>query len=185
MSIDTLAETQTAARSVLEGVSKDQLQSSSPCTEWDVAAVIDHLVGTLFWFLKAISVETPADDAAEAMSGDYLAAFDDASASLMDALSVDGFATRAVDLPFGTFTGAQFVDFVSLETLAHSWDVAKATSQGTDLAPIAAEHLLEVARAMMGEEGRTESSNFRAVQTCPPDAPAADRLAAFLGRSVN
>src|ERR1700686_3096294 len=185
MSIDTLAETQTAARSVLGGVSDDQLGTSSPCTGWDVAAVIDHLVGTLYWFLKAISVATPAEQPPEAASGDYRAAFDEAAVSLMDALSVDGFATRGVDLPFGTFTGAQFIDFVSLETLAHSWDVARATSQGTDLAPIAAEHLLEVARATMGEEGRTESSNFRAVQPCPPDATAADRLAAFLGRSVN
>ena len=184
MSIDTLAETQRAAKSVLGGVSENQLTAPSPCSEWDVAALIDHLVGSQYWFLQAISVAKPADAAVDASTGDYRAAFDEVSASVMDALSADGFESRAVELPFGTFTGAQFVDFVGLETLAHSWDVAKATSQNTDLAPDAAAHLLEVAQATMGDD-RVENGNFGSVQPCAPDAPAADRLAAFLGRRVD
>jgi uncharacterized protein (TIGR03086 family) len=184
MPIDTLIATQRAAKSVLEGVSKDQLADSSPCTEWDVAAVIDHLVGTQYWLLSAVSAAEPRDEETKASAGDYQVAFDDVARAVAGVLSEDGFATRSVELPFGTFTGAQFTDFVSLETLTHAWDVAKATSQGTDLAPDAAEHLLGVAQAMMGGEGREESSNFGAVQPCAPDAPAADRLAAFLGRRV-
>jgi uncharacterized protein (TIGR03086 family) len=184
MAIDTLEEAQRAAKSVLSRGSKDQLAISSPCAEWDVAAVIDHLVGSQYSFLQAISVAKPADAAAEASSGDYRAAFDEVAGSVMDALSADGFESSSVDLPFGTFTGAQFVDFVGLETLAHSWDVAKATSQNTDLAPDAAAHLLEVAQATMGVD-RVENSNFGSVQPCAPDAPAADRLAAFLGRRVD
>lgn len=188
MSIDTLAEVQQAARSVLGGVSGNQLTAASPCSEWDVAALIDHLVGSQYWFLHAVSVTKPDDTAAEtaahASTGDYRVAFDDVSASVMDALSPVGFESKAVELPFGTFTGAQFIDFVSLETLAHSWDVAKATSQDTDLAPDAAAHLLEVARTMMGDD-RVENANFKSVQPCPPDATAADHLAAFLGRRVD
>ena len=74
---------------------------------------------------------------------------------------------------------------MSLETLAHSWDMAKATSQDTDLAPDAAVHLLEVAQTMMSDDSRGENANFGSMQPCPPDAPAADRLAAFLGRRVD
>lgn len=184
MSIDTLTATQRAARSVLGGVSENQLTAASPCSEWNVAALIDHLVGSQHWFLEAISAAKPAEAGADASTGDYRAAFDEVSASVMDALSADGFESRAVELPFGTFTGAQFVDFVGLETLAHSWDVAKATSQDTDLAPDAAAHLLEVAQTMMGDD-RVENANFGSVQPCAPDAPAADRLAAFLGRRVD
>jgi len=183
MSTDTMAAAQQAARSVLGGVSKDQLAGSSPCTEWDVAAVIDHLVGSQYWFLKAISATATGDGVTDASSGDFQAAFDEVAGSVMDAVSADGFAVREVELPFGTFTGAQFTDFVSLETLAHSWDVAKATSQDTDFAPDAAVHLLKVAQNMMGGE-RSGNANFGPVQPCAPDAPAADRLAAFLGRSL-
>jgi uncharacterized protein (TIGR03086 family) len=185
MPIDTLAATQQAARSVLGGVSKGQLAGSSPCPEWDVATLIDHLVGAQYWFLKAISAAVPGDATADASFGDYRAAFDEVAGPVMDALSADGFATTGIELPFSSFTGAQFIDFVSLETLAHSWDVAKATSQDTDLAPEAAVRLLEVAQAMMGVEGRSESANFGPVRTCSPDAPAADRLAAYLGRRVD
>jgi uncharacterized protein (TIGR03086 family) len=184
MSIETLAAAQLAARNVLGGVSKDQLADSSPCTEWDVAAVIDHMVGSMYWFVTAISEAAPRDEAAQASAGDYRAAFNDAASAVMGAISQDGFATRQVVLPFGTFSGEQFTDFVSLETLAHTWDLAKATSQSTDLAPEASTHLLAVATAMMGSEGRSAEGNFGAVQTCAPDAPAADHLAAFLGRNV-
>lgn len=185
MSIDTLAEAQGAARTVLGRVSNDQLGCASPCTEWDVAALIDHLVGAQYWFLRAIAAETPEDRDAKASSGDFRAAFDGAAGSIMGALSGVGFETRPVELPFGTFSGAQFIDFVSLETLAHAWDVAKATSQDTDLAPDAATHLLGVAQAMMGDDGRGDDANFGTVQPCATDAPAADRLAAFLGRHVD
>lgn len=184
MPTDTLAQTQRAARETLAGVTANQLAGSSPCAEWDVAALIDHLVGAQRWFLQALSVEEKPDVVSDALSGDYRAAFDEAAGSVMDAVSVDGFDARAVDLPFGTFTGAQFVDFVSLETLAHTWDVAKATSQSTDLAPDAASHLLSVAQATMGSD-RGENANFGAVQPCASDACAADRLAAFLGRHVD
>lgn len=184
MSMDSLAESQQAARSVLGGVSKNQLAHSTPCAKWDAAALIDHLVGTQYWFLKAISATASGDGPTEASSGDYRAAFNGAANSVRDSLSSDGFATGEVELPFGTFTGAQFIDFVSLETLAHTWDLAKATTQDTDLAPVAAAHLLGVARAMMGDQGRSGNSNFGPVQPCAPEAPAADRLAAFLGRKV-
>ena len=184
MSIDTLRETQRAARSVLGGVSENQLAAASPCSEWDVAALIDHLVGSQHWFLQAISVTKPADAAVDASTGDYRTLFDEVSASVVDALSADGFESRAVDLPFGTFTGAQFIDFVGLETLTHTWDLAKATSQNTDLAPDAAAHLLDIAQALMGHD-RVANANFGSVQPCPPDASAADHLAAFLGRHVD
>jgi uncharacterized protein (TIGR03086 family) len=185
MTTDTLKEAQGAAKMVLAGVSNDQLSTSSPCSEWDVAAVIDHLVGTNYWMLQAVSAATPGAGAQDASSGDYRARFDEVAGSLLTALSVDGFATREVALPFGTFTGDQFSDFVSLETLTHAWDLAKATSQDTDLAPDAAEHLLKVAQKMMSDDAREGNANFGAVQPCAPDAPAADRLAAFLGRSVD
>jgi len=185
MSIDTLSDAQQAARETLGNASRDVLTNSSPCTEWDVAALIDHLVGSQYWFLEAISAPMPGGGNTKASSGDYVAAFDVVASSVMEALSSDGFASRPVDLPFGTFTGDQFIDFVSLETLAHAWDIARATSQSTDLAPNAAEHLLVIARALMGEEGRSQSTNFGPVQPCASDAPAADRLAAYLGRHID
>lgn len=184
MPIEMLVETQQAARDTLAGVTEGQLAGSSPCADWDVAGVIDHLVGAQRWFLQAASPDVQPDAPAGAPGGDYRAAFDELAGSVLDALSVDGFESRAVDLPFGTFTGAQFIDFVGLETLAHAWDVAKATSQSTDLAPDAASHLLSVAQAVMGTD-RSENANFGPVQPCAPDAPAADRLAAFLGRHVD
>jgi uncharacterized protein (TIGR03086 family) len=71
------------------------------------------------------------------------------------------------------------------DTFVHTWDLAKATGQSTDLAPELAAVLLEQARASIQDSFRgPEGAPFGAEQTAPEGASNADRLAAFLGRSV-
>jgi hypothetical protein len=56
-------------------------------------------------------------------------------------------------------------------------------TQSTDFAPEMCERVLATARATLQGRDRTESP-FGAEQLPPPDANAADRLAAFFGRLV-
>jgi len=181
MPIDVLCETQGAAHDVLKGLPDGMLHAATPCTEWDLEALIGHLLMTQALFFRLATGRAP-NGASE--SDDFVGTFDREAADVLVAVSTNGFDTRVLDLPFGQFTGEQFIDFVSLETLTHAWDVAKATAQDTDLAPRAADHLLVVATRTMGGPSRGPGRNFQAVQPAPPLATSADRLAAFLGRSV-
>jgi uncharacterized protein (TIGR03086 family) len=125
-------------------------------------------------------------DAPKFSDGDFVAAFDEGSKSDLAAFSAEGAMERIMHLPFGDMPGAAFVGLAATDTFVHGWDLAKATGQATDLNPALAEALLAGARqaipdAIRGEDGKAP---FGPEQQAPAGASNADRLAAFLGRTV-
>ena len=92
---------------------------------------------------------------------------------------------KVYDLPFGSMPGAAIAGLAATDTFQHGWDLAKATGQSTDLAPELAAGLLQQSKASIQDSFRgPEGAPFGAEQQAPGDAPAADQLAAFLGRQV-
>lgn len=57
--------------------------------------------------------------------------------------------------------------------------------QPTDIAPEVAATMLEFSRTAVQPAMRAEGDPFGPEQPCPPDRPAAEQLAAFLGRRVS
>jgi uncharacterized protein (TIGR03086 family) len=182
--IENLTEVQHATSRVLSEVTADQMTDVTPCSEWDDAGVIDHLVGVQFFFGLAAGATVPSLDTPTNLD-DFRSTFNENTASVLAGVSTPDVGGRAIAVPFGEISGDQSIDFASLETLTHAWDIARATAQGTDLAPATANQLLDVARAVMGTEGRAASSRFGPVQVCEPTGSATDRLAAYLGRCVD
>jgi uncharacterized protein (TIGR03086 family) len=93
---------------------------------------------------------------------------------------------QMVELPVGTLPASVFVGIASTDQFTHAWDLARATDQGTDLAPDFARQLLDNARAVLPDEvrGPEGAALFGVQQQAANDASNADRLAAFLGRRV-
>jgi uncharacterized protein (TIGR03086 family) len=74
---------------------------------------------------------------------------------------------------------------VTTDTFAHTWDLARATGQSTDLDPELAASLLAQSRQSVQDEYRSEDgAMFGLEQTAPDGSTVADELAAFLGRRV-
>ena len=127
--------------------------------------------------------ETGPSSEEDHLGGDPLSAFD---ASLLLV------RTRLVHLlnrgdpvrtPFAELSAERLVDMRCTELVVHAWDVARATGRPTDFVPELCERLEAVARAEIEGRDRT-GSPFDAEQPAPPAASAADRLAAFFGRSI-
>jgi uncharacterized protein (TIGR03086 family) len=185
MSTQPLEQAVSVAKAVLANVGEDQLSSATPCASWDVAALIDHMVGAQNFFAAAVTGEPPRAGGADATQGDYKAAFDAASAACIAAFDGDGVMETVVKAPFGDMPAPAFMGLAMTDTFQHAWDLAKATGQSTDLAPVMAEQLLAASQASIQDAFRgPEGAAFGPEQPCDDDAPAADRLAAFLGRSV-
>jgi uncharacterized protein (TIGR03086 family) len=69
------------------------------------------------------------------------------------------------------------------DTIAHAWDLAKATGQNTNLAPELCEAALAISRQRL--EGRDRAQMpFNEEVPVPVEACAADRLAGYLGKRV-
>ena len=185
MSTQPLELSIAAARQVLAGVTPDQLAQSTPCESWNVGQLIDHMVGGHHFFSAGMSGQPPAGADAEYSSGDYLAAFDEATAKSLAAFSADGAMEQIVSLPFGDMPGSALMGLASTDTFTHGWDLAKATGQSTDLAPELAAQLLQGSKMAIQDGFRgPEGAPFGAEMQAPAGAPAADQLAAFLGREV-
>ncbi len=84
--------------------------------------------------------------------------------------------------PLGTATGAERLQIRLYDLLAHGWDLAQATEQPADLPDDVAEQSLAFARTQLTEQGRP--GRFGPAQIVAEQAPAIERLVAFLGRPV-
>ena len=175
------------AKDVLANVKSDQLDDPTPCSSWKVRDLINHLVGGSYFFAAAMNGESPGDgsDAPDFASSDFRAAYEQGSKLAVDAFAAPGAMARTVTVPFGEFPGAAWMGLAATDTFTHAWDLAKATGQSTDLAPELAEQLLAGARQAISNDIRgDEPLPFGAEKDCPDGATPADRLAAFLGRTV-
>lgn len=174
------------AHGVIAGVPADKWGDQSPCTEWDARGVVNHLIGGV----KMVAVCVPGGSIDHAELGgdlggaDPAATFrgiaDDAVAAFRNDPSVLG---RPVKMPFGEMPGGAVAAIFASDHFTHAWDLAKATGQSTDLDPELAEYLLESSKGFVGEDFR-KPGFFGNEVNAPAGATAADRLAAFLGRSV-
>ncbi len=173
------------AGNVIANVDESQLSSPTPCASWDVAALINHMIGGQAFFAAAVNGEPPSGEETDAASGDFRAAFATAAADCIAAFQSLDDMTSVVKAPFGEMPAHAFMGLAMTDTFQHAWDLAKATGQDTDLAPDMAEMLLAASKQNIQENFRgPEGAPFGAEQSATDDQPAADRLAAFLGRTV-
>ncbi len=172
-------------RDVLAAVTPDQVDAPTPCASFNVAQLIDHTIGTQRVVVEALRGESLGGPDVEAGSGDRAAAYHRAAADAVAELHRDGALGKTVTLPFGAFSGEKLMHLATLDTFQHAWDLAAATGQDTDLDARLANRLMDVAVAHMAHAPRgDEPAPYGPEQTASQGAPAADRLAAFLGRVV-
>lgn len=175
------------AAEIVSGVTPSQLQAPTPCPDYDVATLIDHLVGA-GWRAAALGRgEQPATDdfphVELAGAPDELRrAGADANASWAD----DARLAATVTMPWGEeYTGATLVNMYLAELAAHTWDVASATGQADRLETGLGKAALDGARAMLKPEYRNamgEGNPFGDEVEPPADATDWERFAAFMGR---
>ena len=134
-------------RSVLARVSDDQWELQTPCSEWGVRALVDHVIdGERFatLLLEGASTED-AGGAFEAPdpSRDARAAFDEAAMASAAAFAAPGVAERTIHHPIGDISGAQFVAMRTGDVGIHAWDLARATGTDETLDPVLVQRIWE------------------------------------------
>lgn len=175
------------AAAIVAGVKQDQLELPTPCADYNVGLLIDHIVGA-GWRAVALGMgeqpqnaEFPHIDLADAPD-QLKRAGQEAKAAWSD----DARLKATVTMPWGeTYTGETLVNMYLAELAAHSWDLAAATGQVDRLAPEVAGAALDGARAMLKPEYRDamgKGNPFGAEVEPPADATDWERFAAFMGR---
>jgi uncharacterized protein (TIGR03086 family) len=122
--------------------------------------------------------------ATDRLGDDPLAAYRASGAALVEGFSLPGVFDRIFQVPAGTVPGVAMLHLRITEFLVHGWDLARAIGQPARLPADLAEGELAFARSRQAPDVPRTGRPFGPIQPVPDDAPAIDRLAAYLGRPV-
>ena len=165
------------AVAVAEAVDATQLDSPTPCSEWTVQQLIDHLIGGTEYLLAAVDGREPTP-LTRTSSADYRCGVD----QVLEALQRPGAMQRTCLSPLGfEWPVSQAVAGTFMDVLIHTWDLARATGQDERLDA----GLVEACAAMFLPEtpkrGR-EAGLIGPEVAVGDDASPQDRLLAAMGR---
>ncbi|HEY2273847.1 MAG TPA: TIGR03086 family metal-binding protein [Jatrophihabitantaceae bacterium] len=180
--VDDLARSFDAVGALVARVRPDQWSAPTPCSDWSVRALVDHLIGMNRVFSALLAGQPPPRPTADHVEHDPVGAYRDTAAALLSAFSAPDILDREYRGPLGVATGADRLQIRLYDLLAHGWDLARATGQPVLLPDDVAERSLAFARTQLGAEARP--GRFGPARDIGVRAPAIERLVAFLGRSL-
>jgi uncharacterized protein (TIGR03086 family) len=172
---------------LMTAVTPDQLSLPTPCTDFDVRALLGHLVAVLRRIAHVATggaaVDIPLE--VEPIPDDgWAGAWVRERRRVEQAWWDDAMLARTVRAPWGEVPGANALAGYTQELITHSWDLAAALHRTEALDEELGEQALRMARRFIPAEGRGGRAPFGEVVEVPDDAPVYDRLAGWLGRTA-
>ena len=168
------------AGTIISRVRPEQASLPTPCSAWDVRALVNHVVVDLLHFTALATGEAWEEPEGDLIGDDWPGAYRKAADELLAAWRRPGALDGTVRLPFGEFPASWRIDHQATDLAVHGWDVAKATGQPTDLDPEVGE--LALAWAWQNLQPQFRGRDFGPEVPVAADAPLYDRLAGFFGR---
>ncbi len=161
-----------------------QMNDPTPCSEFTVHGVLDHMMVGAATFTYLFRGEEPPTIEPPAVYGWVpVKEFGEAMDDLLDAVSSPGATERTLPTPMGDLPGETFARFVAFDGLIHGWDLTTATGQPYDPPEELVATVDEFARAAITPDMRA-AGMFAAPTEPPADADRLERLVAFSGRTV-
>jgi uncharacterized protein (TIGR03086 family) len=175
------------AAEIAAGVRVEQLTNTTACPDFDVAALVDHLVDAA-WRAAALGrgEQATGEGFPHLELADAPGQLRRAGKEAKQAWADDARLTATTTMPWGeVYDGRTLVNMYLAELTGHSWDLALATGQLDRLDSSLAAPALDAARSMLKPEYRDLmgiGSPFGAEYPAPSDASDWERFAAFMGR---
>jgi uncharacterized protein (TIGR03086 family) len=169
---------------IVSGTSRDQLGDPTPCTDWDVRTLLNHMIDDCLTYAAGVADENrESSGSTDHCAEDHVTAFDHAAQRAVEAFGKPGALEREHAFAWGDTPGSVALGLALTEAVVHGWDLATATRQEVAIDEDIAEELYGMTSSMMAPKGSyPRGSAFEEPIEIAEDAPAADRLLAYLGR---
>jgi uncharacterized protein (TIGR03086 family) len=151
----------------------DQLQARTPCDEWDVRALLNHVIDTQEYFAATARGEEaslPSPTPPARIGDDPVAAYDEIRTETLRAYGEPGVIEKT-----GPSLGIAFAD-----QLVHGWDLAKATGQDATMPDDLASAAFGMLDGRLTDDQR--GAGFGPAVKVGDGASPQDRLLAYTGR---
>ncbi|MEU5432831.1 TIGR03086 family metal-binding protein [Streptomyces sp. NPDC020719] len=169
----------------VHAVRPDQWDLRTPCTDWTVRDLVNHLVVEQLWVPPLVEGRSLAD-VGDAFDGDVLgddpvAAWDSAKDAALAAFAGPGALDGTVHLSYGKTPATAYCSQMVADAVVHSWDLSRAIGADEQLP----DALVDAAAREFGQYAdELPRSLFDAPVKVPAGADAQTRLLAMLGRDA-
>jgi uncharacterized protein (TIGR03086 family) len=170
---------------VLRQVRAEQWSGPTPCAEWDVRRLVNHMCRGNLNYAALVAGGSGADFVrlrdADALGDDPLRAYAESVVLCSSGFESADALDRILDYPLGKVPGRQALAIRTADTTIHTWDLARAVGadERLDAGLVAwvGGHLDEIYAGLAGAD-----RFFGAPVAATADASAQDRLLRRLGR---
>jgi uncharacterized protein (TIGR03086 family) len=188
--LDAFLRAQRAFGERVHAVREDQWQAPTPDDEWDVTALVRHLVDEHRWAAPLLHGQDlePAGKIVEGsrtlpvdggVGANVSEEWDEAATESANAFSEDGALERTVALSRGPTPATDYVKEMTFDLIVHGWDLQRAIGYDGEFPEDIVEMVYGIAKSFGDMSG---SGMFRAPVDVDESAPLIDRLVAQTGR---
>jgi uncharacterized protein (TIGR03086 family) len=175
-----------ATRRVVAGIGGHQWNEPTPCADWTVGELLNHIVAGNWWAGELARGAT-IDGVGSRLDGDQLGAdaldaYDRSAEAAAAAFEAPGALDAPCAVSYGPVPGSVYAGHRFIDVLIHGWDLAVATGQSRTLEPELVDACWEVVEPQ-ADILRT-SGMFGGDIAAPADADSQTRLLALLGRTA-
>jgi uncharacterized protein (TIGR03086 family) len=171
-------------RDLAVGVPADRMNDPTPCPDWDVRAMLGHLVATVDR-ARVIGEGGDPNTMPRVVTGVADGAWADALRVAEDKMAAvwrdDTRLDATVTVPWGRVPGRAALWGYLREALVHGWDLAVATGQDPEADPQTAGAALAETKRLMPAEPRGGPIPFAPPVEPPRDAGPTEQLANWCG----
>ncbi len=165
-------------------VKDDQWDLPTPCSDWSVRDLVNHIVYEDRWvrpLLEGQTIEQVGDKfEGDLLGDDPVAAWAEASAEAMAAIEAEGALDRTVHLSYADEKGTVYIGQLLTDHAIHAWDLARGIGADDELDPELVERLYRESKPM---EDMLKSSGMYGEKIEPPEgADTQTKLLAVMGR---
>jgi uncharacterized protein (TIGR03086 family) len=189
--VDRYTRASAAFETLLREVRDDQWTDPTPCTEWDVRLLVNHMTQGNRNYIPLLEgakgSEFMGRRGVDALGDDPLGAFTASVAACAAVYGVPGVLDRILDYPLGRIPAAQALAARTADSVIHTWDLARATGADETLDPDQLqwidEHLDAIYAGLNEVPTASDSTHKFFAPATPGEGSRQDRILRLMGRT--
>ncbi len=164
-------------------IGHEQWSDSSPCTEWDVRMLVNHVAGEYLWVPEMLAGRTIAEVGdrldGDVLGGDPLQTLINAREAALAAIDRPEALETVTHLSFGDLPAKEYVKQMAIDSVIHSWDLARGIGVDESLDP----ELVDFCYGdLQASAAAWRGAGVFGPETIPADDSTQARLLALTGR---